>query len=77
MRGRHADVDDRDVRLAAIDEFEQLLGVRGDPDDLEARLLEQPRESLAEDHRVVSDRYTHGICAISRVPRPGGLDTVN
>ena len=77
MRRRHPDVDDRHVRLRAVDELEQLLGVGGHPDDLEPGLLEQPRQPLAEDHRVVGDRYAHGICAIRRVPRPGGLDTVN
>ena len=61
----------------AVDELEQLVRVRGHPDDLEAGLLEQPREPLAEDHRVVGDGYAHGISAVSRVPRPGGLDTVN
>ena len=55
-----------------VDELEKLLGVRGHADDFEPRLLEQPGQPLSKDHRVVADRYAHGIAARSRVPRPGG-----
>ena len=55
---------------------EQLVSVAGQPDDLEPGLLEQPGEALAQDHRIVGERYPHGTSARSEVPRPGGLDTV-
>ena len=50
---------------------EQLLRVRGQPSDLEAGLVEQAREPLAQQQRVVGDDYPHGISARSVVPRPG------
>ena len=37
MGRRHADVDDRDVGLARLDRSQQLIGVAGLADDLEAR----------------------------------------
>ena len=58
---RHADVDDRHIRLTALDEREQLLGVRRQPCHLEARLDEEARESLAQEGGVVGDDYPHGI----------------
>ena len=45
------------------------------PDDVEARLGEQPREPLAQEHRVVGEDHSHGISACTTVPRPGGLST--
>ena len=51
MRGRHADVDDRDVWTVELDQLEQLIGVGGEPDDFEARLDEQPRQPFAEQQR--------------------------
>ena len=63
---RHADVDDGDVGLVHRDVTEQVLGVSGLRDDLEARLLEQPRDPLAQQHRVVREHDAHG-----RGARPG------
>src|SRR2546421_9524837 len=60
-----------------FDERVELVGVGGETDHLEAGLLEQPSESLAQDHRVVCDDYPHGISTRKVVPRPGGLDTVS
>ncbi len=62
--------------LRALDQLEQRVAVAGEPDDLEAGFLEQPGEAFAQDHRVVGQRYAHGISARSVVPRPGGLETV-
>ena len=62
--------------IVPLHQLEQLVAVAGQPDDLEASLLQQPRKSLAQDHRVVGERYSHGISARSVVPRPGGLETV-
>src|SRR5205085_10352295 len=77
VRRRHADVDDRHVGLGPLDERAQLLGVGGQPDDVETALLEQAREALAQDDGVVGDDYAHGISARRVVPRPGALDTVS
>jgi len=40
---------------------QQVLGVAGLCDDLEAGLLEQAHEALAQQDRVVGDDYPHGI----------------
>ena len=45
------------------------------PDHVEAGLVEQPREPLAQQHRVVGEDHAHGISACTTVPRPGGLST--
>ena len=57
VRRRHADVDDRDLWLVHRDVPEQILGVPGLRDDVEARLAEQPRDALAQEHRVVGDDH--------------------
>ena len=62
--GRHPDVDDGDVGVVGADLAQQVLGVTGLAGDLEARLLEQAREALAQQHGVVGQhdakRVTHG-----------------
>ena len=90
VRRRHPDVDDRDVRAVGAHLQHQLLGVARLPDDLEARVLEQPRDPLAQEHRVVGQHDAHraeptprdaararGISAATRVPPPGGLSTTS
>ena len=72
VRRRHADVDDRDVGLVGADLAQQVLGVAGLGDDLEARLLEQPRDALAQQQAVVGQDYAHGTSALTVVPSPGG-----
>ena len=52
---RHPDVDDRDVGLVGADLAQQVLGVAGLAGDLEARLLEQAGEALAQEDGVVGD----------------------
>ena len=52
---RHADVDHGDVRLVHRDVAEQVLRRSGLRDDLEAGLLEQPGDALAQQHRVVRE----------------------
>src|SRR5205823_14400928 len=47
VRRRHADVDDRHLRAVRPHPQEQLLGVPRLPHDLEAGILEQPRDALA------------------------------
>ena len=51
-----------------VDEHEQVLGVAGLPDDLEAVLLEQRRDAFAEQHRVVGE---HDAERLHRGQRPG------
>jgi len=43
----HPDVDDRDVRIKAFNQLQQLATVGGKPDDLEPALLQQPRQAGA------------------------------
>jgi hypothetical protein len=60
---RHPDVDDGDVGAVRADLAQQVLGVPGLAGDLEAGLLEQAREALAQQHGVISehdaDRVAH------------------
>ncbi len=55
VRGRHLDVDDRDVRAGELDPPQELGRVLGFPDHVEAGIGEEPREPLAEEHRIVGD----------------------
>ena len=54
---------------------QQVLGVAGLADDLDAGLLEQRAIALAQQHRVLGDHDAHGISARTTVPSPGGLST--
>ena len=60
LRRRHADVDDRNVGLVHRDVAQQILGVAGLRDDVESRLQEQPRDPLAQKHRVVGEHDADG-----------------
>ena len=73
VRRRHADVDDRDVGLVGAHLAQQLVGVAGLADDVEARVLEQARDARAQQHRVLGEDYAHGISALTVVPPPRGL----
>jgi hypothetical protein len=53
--GRHADVDERDVRLVRFHLLEQLLCISGLPDDLEAGLDQKARHPLAQQDGVVGE----------------------
>src|SRR4051794_34726048 len=72
---RHAHVGDRDVRLVGAHLADEVLGVARLGDDVEARVLEQPGDALAQQDTVVGDDYAHGISALRMVPRPGGLSS--
>src|ERR687898_1696212 len=61
VAGWHPDVHDRNVRLERIDHAEQGLGIPTAPGDLEAGVLEQPGEALAQQRLVVGDHDAHGI----------------
>ena len=49
---------------------QQLVGVVALRDHVEAGVVEQPGEALAQQHAVLGDRYAHGISARTRVPPP-------
>ena len=79
MRGGHPDVHDRNVRAVGANLQHQLLGVAGLAGDLEARLLEQPRDALAQEHRVIRQNNADALpvdrpdppCLVH--PQPGEL----
>ena len=60
VRRRHPDVDDRDVGRVRAHLQQQLVGGPGLADDLEAGLLEQLRDALAEQDGVVGEDDAHG-----------------
>ena len=60
VRRRHADVDERDVRAVRAHLQHQLVGRPGLPDDVEPGLLEQSRDPLAEQNRIVGENDAHG-----------------
>ena len=55
MGRRHPHVDHGHVGLVRADLAEQVLRVAGLPDDLEAGILQQPSDPLAQQHGVVGD----------------------
>src|SRR6266511_2980355 len=78
VRRRHADVDDRDVRPVRAHLEQELLAVARLTDDLEASLLEQPRDPLAQEHRVLGQHHTqafglrssaHLVCGLTIDPQ--------
>ena len=70
--GRHLDVDDRDVGLVRGDLAHEVDGVAGLAGDLEARVLEQPDDALAQQGLVLADDDAHGRTAQSMRPAAGG-----
>ena len=60
---RHLDVDDGDVGCVLADLFEELIGVVGLTDDVDAGVGEQVDDALAGEQRVVGDYDAHGISA--------------
>ena len=55
VRRRHSYVDKRDVGLIRPDLEQQIGGGAAPAHDLETVVLQQARDSLAQQHRVVSD----------------------
>jgi hypothetical protein len=55
VRGRHLDVHDRDVRADELDAAQELGWVLGLPHNVEAGISKEAGESLAQEHRIVSD----------------------
>jgi hypothetical protein len=52
---RHPDVDDHQIGLVLAHEVDEVLRIAGLTGDLKAGLLEQPRETLAQEDIVVRD----------------------
>ena len=75
--GRHADVDDGEVRRVLAHQRQQRVRVARPPDHLVAGVLEQPGEALAQQHRVLGDHDTHGSSTAMRVPAPAGLSSAS
>ena len=78
---RHLDVDDGDVRRRATDLVEELVGVLGLTDDVDAGVAEEVDDAFAGEQRVVGDYDAHGISAVDRVgvdgqPAAEGTDAI-
>src|SRR5262249_19282962 len=71
----HTHIGDHDVRRVAAHLQQQVVGVGGTADDVEAGVCQQGREALAHQHRVFGDHDPHGISPITRVPLPASLST--
>jgi hypothetical protein len=68
VRRWHSDVHDRGVGMRRLDLGEQLSGVRGLADDLEARVREQARQAVPHEGGIVGDDYPHGISTWITLP---------
>ena len=58
---RHPDVHDRDRGLVHRDVAQQVVGVVGLGEHLEAGLAEQPDDALAQQDRVLGDHHRHRV----------------
>ena len=65
-----------EVGLLRLDGRDQGRRVAGLGDHLVAGVVEQPRQPLAEQGRVLADHDAHGSAASTVVPSPGGLATL-
>ena len=73
----HANVDDREIGAVTLDGDEERIAVPDALDDLDLLVGEQPREALAQQHRVLCDHDAHGSSARTIVGPPAGLETVS
>ena len=64
--GKPLNPDDaaRHTPLTSISDEQEVSLIR--------RIGNRDRDALAEQHRVVSQNYAHGILALTVVPTPGG-----
>src|SRR4051812_10370381 len=74
-RRRHADVDDRQVRLVLAHRAAQAVGVVHGGGDLVPGVLEQAGQPVAKQRLVLCDHYSHGSSAVTTVPPPTALPT--
>jgi len=75
--GRHADVEDHDVRDRSADDFDARVGVTCFADDVEATNSEKLGESGSQQGVVLDDYDPHGTLASMRVPFPDTLVTAS
>ena len=68
LRRRHADVDDRHVRVVAAHLQQQLVGGPGLADDLDPGLGQQPRQALPQQRRVLGDHRPQAVIVGPDVP---------
>ena len=59
MRGRHLDVDDRDVGIVGAHFAHEVIEVPGLRDDFEARVLKQAGHSCPEQKRIFGKHHAH------------------
>src|SRR5215207_3201454 len=59
-------------RISAAARSPSSVWVGGLGDDVQAGVLEQPRDALAQQQAVVREDYAHGTSARTVVPWPGG-----
>jgi hypothetical protein len=71
--GRHADVDDRDVRRVLPHALEQRGRVADARGDREPRLDEQPGHAFPEEHGVVGDHHPQGLPGFHATSRFVGM----
>ena len=69
---RHAHVDHGDVGRVRADLAQQVVGVARLADDLDARLLQQPCDSLTQQHGVVGNHRAHLVVLRFTPPRTAG-----
>src|SRR6185437_11600413 len=74
-RRGHPDVDHAHVGPCLGHRAQERLGVAGGGHHLVAGLFQEQRQALAEQDRVLGDRYAHGITAEMIVGPPGGDST--
>src|SRR3954452_3822871 len=72
---RHADVDDGQIGLAAVDRREQLVAGRRLRDDIDPLAAHEGHDALPQQRAVVGDHDAHESSAVTTVPSPGGLRT--
>src|SRR5215211_526812 len=77
MGRRHPDVDNDRIRWVLRDASQQLIGRPTASGDFYARICQKLRDTLAQQHVVLSDGYPHGISARTRVPWPAALQILS
>src|SRR5262249_53859486 len=74
-RRRQANVDDADVRLVLGRSCLELVRGGDGRSDVDLVVIEQSRQRVAQEARVLDDDYAHGISARSTVGPPAGLSS--
>src|SRR6266702_2171024 len=67
VRGRHADVDHRDVRVREVNVFHELIRVARLGHDVNPSILAESHDPLSSDHDVFRNHYPHRISTLHTV----------